>query len=267
MAGGVLKYEVRENFRALSINDVRGVRMRGVVLVMLAFALRCGASNATETRLEQNNSAAACGALRDAFDIGRALRNSTLYEQVYVWMHEKNVENWNYSRAVKVNGSTETECATVTYDTTIESPTFFAQMMRNFMMSMNFAIGVRKEVCVDGQTVVETATVTVPLIHELSMTSRYEVEPDRVNSSLAAHYDVPWYIDFLLYDIEQHLQLNFKLKLDSVAASLCVKQGGYALLRSPSEKFSMSEMRREAALRPLHRLKSPLRRRAAQLPL
>jgi predicted NBD/HSP70 family sugar kinase len=38
-----------------------------------------------------------------------------------------------------------------------------------------------------------------------------------VNSSLAAHYNVPWYIDFLLYDIEQHLQLNFKLKLDSVA--------------------------------------------------
>jgi hypothetical protein len=103
------------------------------------------------------------------------------------------------------------------------------------------------------------------------MTSRYEVAADRVNSSLAAHYDVPWYIDFLLYDIEQHLQLNFKLKLDSVAQSLCAQRGAqvYAMLRSPAEKFSMSEMRREAALRPLkmQRLKSPLRRRVEQLPL
>ena len=258
------------HFRALSINDACGSSMRGVLIVLLTCALRLGAAGAMDSHLQQENLAAACGGQKDTFDVGLAARNSTLYEQVYVWMHEKDVLNWNYSTRVVVNGSRQTECATVTYDTTIESPTFFAQMMRNFMMSMNFAIGVRKEVCVDGQTVVETATVTVPLIHELSMTSRYEVEPDRVNSSLAAHYDVPWYIDFLLYDIEQHLQLNFKLKLDSVAASLCVKQGGYALLRSPSEKFSMSEMRREAALRPLrplHRLKSPLRRRAAQLPL
>jgi hypothetical protein len=256
-------------FPAWSINDARGVRMRGVLTVMLACAL--SGAGAMETRMEQNNSAAACGELRDAFDIRLALRNSTLYEQVYVWMHEKNVENWNYSRAVKVNGSTETECATVTYDTYIESPTFFAQMMRNFMMSMNFAIGVRKEVCVDGQTVVETATVSVPVIHELSLTSRYEVGADEVYSSLEAEYHVSWYIDFLMYDIEQHLRQNFALKLDSVAQSLCAPRGEkqYALLRSPAEKFTMSEMRREAALRPLkmQRLKSPLRRRVEQLPL
>ena len=259
------------NFGSLSINDARGVGMRGVIVVLLACALSCGASNATETRMEQNNSAAACGTPFDAFDIGRALRNSTLYEQVYVWMHEKEVENWNYSRAVKVNGSTETECATVTYDTFIDSPTFFAQMLRNFKMSMRFPIGVRKEVCVEGASVVETATVSVPVIHELSMTSRYEVGADEVHSSLAAEYHVPWYIDFLMYDIEQHLRENFKIKLDSVAQSLCAPRGEkhYALLRSPAEKFTMSEMRREAALRPLkmQRLKSPLRRRVEQVPL
>ena len=252
-------------FGALSINDARRAGMRGVLLVLLT----CALAVASETQLEQENLAAACGGQKDTFDVGLALRNSTLYEQVYVWMHEKDVLNWNYSTRVVVNGSRQTECATVSYDTYIESPTFFAQMMRNLLMSMHFAIGVRKEVCVDGQTVVETATVTVPLIHELTMTSRYEVEADRVNSSLAAHYDVPWYIDFFMYDIEQHLQLNFKLKLDSVAQSLCAQRGAqtYALLRSPAEKFSISEMRREAALRPLHRLKSPLRRRAEQLPL
>jgi hypothetical protein len=184
-------------------------------------------------------------------------------------MHEKHVENWNYSTAVRVNGSAETECATVTYDTFIDSPTFFAKFLRNFLMSMHFPIGVRKEVCVEGETVVETATVSVPLIHELSMTSRYEVGADEVWSTLDAEYHVPWYIDFLMYDIEEHLKHNFAQKLDSVAQSLCAPRGAEqpALLRSVAERFPKAEIRREAVLRPLHRLKSPLRRRAAQLPL
>jgi hypothetical protein len=157
-------------------------------------------------------------------------------------------------------------CATVAYDTYVESPTFFAQMLRNLQMTMRFPIGVRKEVCVDGETVVETATVRVPLIHELSMTARYEVAADEVRSSLDAEYDVPWYIDFLVYDIEQHLRKNFKEKLDSVAQSMCAPRGEqrFALLRAPAERFSMAEIRREAALRPLRR-KSPLRRPALPL--
>jgi len=244
--------------------------MRGVLAVLVACALSVS-THARETQMEQNNSAAACGRPREAFDVGLALRNSTLYEQVYVWMHEKDVENWNYSRAVRHNGSSEIECATVTYDTFIDSPTFFSQFLANFHMAFRFPIGVRKEVCVDGATVAETATVTVPLMHELAMSSRYEVEAETVRSSLDAEYSVPWYINFLVYDIEEHLRLNFKLKLDSVAQSLCAPRAAeeMALLRSPAEKYSMQEIRREAALRPLkmQRLKSPLRRRVEQLPL
>ncbi len=89
-----------------------------------------------------------------------------------------------------MNGSTETECATVTYDTFIDSPTFFAQFLLNFKMSMHFPICVRKEVCVEGASVVETATVSVPVIHELSMTSRYEVGADEVHSSFETEYHV-----------------------------------------------------------------------------
>jgi hypothetical protein len=115
---------------------------------------------------------------------------------------------------------------------------------------------------------VETATVSVPLILELTMTSRYEVAADEVRSSLDAQYHVPWYVDFLVYDIEQHLKKNFKEKLDSVALSMCAARGEqrFALLRAPAERerFSMAEIRREAALRPLRR-KAPLRR--PQLPL
>jgi len=236
--------------------------MRGVLIAMLtcALALRAGAM---ETRLEQNNSASSCGGPFDAFDVSLALRNSTLYEQVYEWMHEKDVEHWNYSTAMKANGSREVPCATVAYESSIASPTFFAQMLRNLQMSMDFPVGVRKEVCVDGQTVVETATVSVPLMHELTMTSRFEVDKDEVRSTLDAEYSVPWYVDFLVHDIDQHLRRNFKEKLDAVAQSLCAPHGAvrHALLRSPAEKYSMREIRREAALRPLHQRTSLLRRR------
>ena len=199
-------------FGALSINDARRAGMRGVLLVLLT----CALAGASETQLEQENLAAACGGQKDTFDVGLALRNSTLYEQVYVWMHEKNVENWNYSRAVRVNGSTEIECAVVTYDTYVESPTFFAQMLRNLRMEMHFPIAVRKEVCVAGQTVVETANVTVPLLHGLTMTSWVDVSAESVHSLVDAHYDVPWYADFLVSDIEQHVQHSFKRKADAV---------------------------------------------------
>ena len=229
--------------------------------MLVTCALGC-VTTARATQMEQNSSAAACGRPREAFDVGLALRNSTLYEQVYVWMHEKDVENWNYSTAVRMNGSTASECATVTYDTFIDSPTFFAQILRNLHMAFRFPIGVRKEVCVHGGTVEERATVTVPLIHELSMTSRYEVEAETVRSSLDAEYSVPWYINFLIYDIEEHLRVNFKLKLDSFARSLCAPRGAeqWALLRAPEKQYALHGFRREA--RPQHALASPLRRLA-----
>jgi hypothetical protein len=234
--------------------------MRGVLLVLVACALSVS-THARETQMEQNNSATACARPREAFDVGLVLRNSTLYEQVYVWMHEKDVQNWNYSRAVRHNGSTEIECATVTYDTFIDSPTFFAQFLRNFHMALHFPINVRKEVCVDGGAVEETATVSVPLIHELSLSSRYEVQAETVRSSLDAQYSVPWYINFLIYDIEQHLHGSFKLKLDSFAQSLCAPRGEqqWALLRAPEKQYALHGFRREAP-RPLHAAASPLRR-------
>ena len=111
--------------------------------------------------------------------------------------------------------------------------------------------------------------MNVPLIHELRMSSRYEVEADRVHSTLDAAYDVPWYIDFLMYDIEKHLRQNFALKLDSVAQSLCAPAGAEAEvpLSEPAQKFKLQALRRPPAARPLHRLTSPLRRRVEQLPL
>ena len=198
--------------------------MRGVLLTILTFALSSSVARAAQIEYEQRNTAASsCASLRDTFDVGRALHNSTLYKQVFEWMHERDVDNWNYSTEVQRNGSSEMQCAVVSYNTYIESPTFFARLLRNFHMSLEFPIVVHKQVCVSGHTVVEASTVAVPLINEFSMTARYEVDADEINSTVTAHYQVPWYIEFLVHDIGHHLRHNFKRKLDGVARSLCAR--------------------------------------------
>ena len=119
----------------------------------------------------------------------------------------------------------------------MESPTFFARLLRNFHMLLQFPIAVRKSVCVVGAAVVETATISVPLIHELTMAARYEAQDAQLNSTVDAHYSLPWYIDFLVRDISDHLRANFKQKVDAVARSLCPPTPAAAGLSAPDHAY------------------------------
>ena len=174
-------------------------------------------------------------------------------------MHERDVDNWNYSTEVQRNGSSEMQCAVVSYNTYVESPTFFARLLRNFHMSLEFPIVVHKQVCVSGHTVVEASTVAVPLINEFSMTARYEVDPDEINATVTAHYQVPWYLEFLVHDIGHHLRHNFKLKLEAVARSLCARTAAFPTLSAPAKQYVLQAFRRHAAKYPLH-APAPLQR-------
>jgi hypothetical protein len=104
-------------------------------------------------------------------------------------------------------------------------------------MSVQFPIAVQKQVCQHGSTVIETATVSAPLIHELTMTVRYDVRGGHIDSVLDAHYTLPWYIDFLVNDVSQHLSSNFKEKLDAVAESLCSYTTTFASLSAPQHAY------------------------------
>lgn len=215
--------------------------MRGFVLAALVLA--CAA--AADLHFEQENGREASCAGGD-FDVGRALENATLYQQVFEWMHEKDVADWNYSRGVRMNGTVERDCALVSYTTYVESPTFFARLLRNLQMSVRFPIGVRKEVCVEGQSVVETAVIHAPLVHELHMQGRYEVGGLEVKSSIEARYGVPWYVEFLVSDLGEHLRANFKEKVDALARSLCTRRASAAGLVSPAQRFMMQELRAQS---------------------
>jgi hypothetical protein len=205
--------------------------MRGP-LVFLVLAI--SAASAFELHFEQHNARYATCKGGD-FDTDLALRNDTLYQQVYKWMHEQDVQDWTYE--TKANDTEPSSCALVSYKTLVASPTFFARLLRNFHMSVQFPIAVQKQVCLDGSTVVETSTVSAPLIHDLTMTVRYDVQPAHVDAVVDAHYSLPWYIDFLVDDVAQHLRANFKEKIDAVAETLCSRTTTFAGLSIPEHVY------------------------------
>ncbi len=175
--------------------------------------------------------------------MGLALDNATLYQQVYAWMHEKDVEAWNYSRGVWLNGTADAECARVSYTSFVESPTFFARLLHSLRMSVRFPIEVEKEVCVEGQSVEEAGRIRAPQVQELSMRGRYEVRGGDVRSAIEAQYSVPWYVEFLVYDLGEHLRTNFKEKVDALARNLCTRETRAAGLARPAQRFMMQELR------------------------
>ena len=206
--------------------------MRSELLAVLTLILSVTLASAVDLHLEQHNRRECSG----QFDAAVALDNATLYSQVYSWMNQRDVVDWTYSTELMLN-TTDTLCALVSYKTFVQSPTFFARLMSNLHMLVQFPIEVHKSVCVVDGTVVEAATITVPLVHELTMATRYEVQDDQINSTIDAHYNIPWYIDFLVHDVSEHLRANFKQKLDAVAHSLCPHTPSLESLSAPDHAY------------------------------
>ena len=226
-------------FRMFTINERASPhmhRMRGwpclILALALALALNPTPAAAVDLHLEQHNRRECSG----QFDAALALDNATLYAQVYSWMNQRDVSDWTYSTLLPLN-DTDTRCAVVSYKTSVRSPTFFARLLSNFNMLMEFPIEVHKTVCVVDEAVVEDATITVPLIHEFTMAARYEPQDGQINSTIDAHYTLPWYIDFLVSDVSDHLRANFKQKVDAVAHTLCSHTPSVASLNSPDHAY------------------------------
>jgi hypothetical protein len=211
--------------------------MRGI-LVPLVLLSALSTISAFDVTFEQHNSReASCRRTAGAFDLQKALDNSTLYDQVFHWMHERDVEYWNYSVQDKNSATPDLRCVTVSYKTFVASPTFFARLLQNFHMAVQFPIAVDKQICLAGRSLMESTRLSTPLIHDMNMRGRYEVTNDTIKSVVEMHYDLPWYIDFLVYDVSEHLKTNLKEKVDAVAESLCSRTTTFAGLSIPEHVY------------------------------
>jgi hypothetical protein len=225
--------------------------MRGI-LVSLVLVATLSTITAFDVKFEQNNSReASCKKTGGGFDLQKALDNSTLYDQVFQWMHQRDVEQWNYSIQNKYDATSDMHCVLVSYKTFVASPTIFARLLNNFHMAVQFPIAVHKEICTVGHTLVESTMLSTPLIHDMNMRARYEVTEDNIESVIETHYSLPWYIDFLVYDVSDHIKINLKEKVNAVAQSLCSDASTETKLTSPMHKFSSNLLRRQPPKHPL----------------
>ena len=212
--------------------------MRGLLVYVFLTLLLGAAAVEIHMQGEFSHESVCHAASAGPFEADLAVHNATLYQQVYAWMHQRDVRDWEYSSQPSVNGTEPGVCALVAYKTYVASPSFFARMLQNFHLSIQFPISVHKQICLYGYTVLETATILAPLVHEMTLTARYEVEPDRITTVLDAHYSLPWYLDFLIPDLSQHISDNFKEKVDAVVQSLCSHTPtGYRRLPVPPHSY------------------------------
>jgi hypothetical protein len=114
-------------------------------------------------------------------------------------------------------------------------------------------IEVQKEDCLSAQTVLESATITAPLVRDLRISGRYEVHNEDVKSEVEAHHDLSWYMEILALDVTEHLLVNLKEKTDAVAASLCVRRPGAATLHRAAQRYAQVQgaLRRKARKYPM----------------
>ena len=198
-------------------------------LVSLVFILTASTISAFEHNYTQNNSNVVCK-VGGYFDATPALRNDTLYQQVLDCTHQQDVQDWNYSTEIIFDLSEYTPCAHVSYKAVMDSPTVF-------FMSTRFPISVQKQVCLHGPTLIETVTVTAPLLERLNATTRYVFHDDYVEISSEGSALMSWYLKFLFNDFVAYLRSAHREQVESVIQSLCSHLTTVKGLSSPEHMY------------------------------
>ena len=198
-------------------------------LVSLVFMLTASTIAAFEHNYTQNNSNIKCKC-GGYFDATPALRNDTLYQQVLDCTHQQDVQDWNYSTEIIFDGTEYSSCALVSYTAVVDSPTVLS-------MSTRVPVSVQKHVCLDGPVLIETVTVTAPLIRSLNSTSTYHFHDTGVEMSSEVYVLTPWYVNFLFDDFSAYLHSAHNERMDAVAQSLCSHLTTVKGLSVPEHKY------------------------------
>lgn len=201
-------------------------------LVSLVFILTASTIAAFEHNYTQNNSSVACKC-GGYFDPTQALLNDTLYQQVLDCTHQQDVQDWNYSTEI-IFDATEytayTTCALVSYTAVVDSPTVLS-------MSTRVPVSVQKHVCLDGPILIETVTVTAPLMQSVNSTSTYHFHDNDAEITSEVYALTPWYVYFLSDDFPAYLRSAHHERMDAVAQSLCSHLTTVKGLSVPEHKY------------------------------
>ena len=173
----------------------------------------------------------------------RAVSNETLHQQVVQWARDKEVRDWSYApwnasedfiRRLGVSDADAAalECAAVRYASSLTLPEAFVAFLLFWHMPVDISLSVEKQVCRTERTVFESAVIRVPVLNDVHMSARHELQSDwELDSSSHMDMYVPWYARLIEPQIGAALDQSVREKLDAVMQSMCEPPDFPALLR------------------------------------
>jgi hypothetical protein len=174
-----------------------------------------------------------------AFDVGRALLNETLHEQVFYWANDHEVREWQWE---KTTASPEAlvrwdlsaaegaglECVAIRYAAGIRLPEPFESLLVVWHMAVEIPLRVEKVVCRGNRVLYEDAMIREPVLDQIRMVTKHKLVTDfDLESSAKTTLSLPWYAQVLEGQVSAALDRSVGEKFDAVVRSLCepVKAG------------------------------------------
>jgi hypothetical protein len=127
-------------------------------------------------------------------------------------------------------------------------PEAFVAFLLFWHMPVDISLSVDKQVCRTEKTVFESAVIRVPVLNEVHMSARHELQSDwELDSSSHMSMYVPWYARLIEPQIGMALDKSVREKLDAVMQSMCDAPDFPALLRLQRPNASFVRAASEAS--------------------
>jgi hypothetical protein len=167
------------------------------------------------------------------FDVGRALLNETLHEQVYYWANRHEVREWQWQTttaspelvarlALSPSEAAGLECVGIRYAAAIRIPEPFESLLVMWHMSVEIPLRVEKVVCRGNRVLYEDAVIEEPVLNRIQMSTKHVLVSDyELESSATTTLELPWYASVLESQVSAALDKSVGEKFDAVVMSLC----------------------------------------------
>ena len=190
--------------------------MRALLLASVCTGIAMGAVSALEVVVRPS---VQCDAGSQRWDVS----NASLLNTAFLWTQGMSIRNWSYTPLTTLSEQApEDECVHVEYDTFVQIPRFFLL----YAEDSRHPVHISKTMCTGNaqQEMRETVLVrNIPFIE--SMTFKIEGGFRERGTKLKADWDlhVPWYLELLRAEIDQHINSSLQEYLQLLAGTTCAQ--------------------------------------------
>ena len=146
------------------------------------------------------------------------ISNASLYNTAYLWTKGKKIENWKYYTSV--DPGVFAECVNVEYETVVSIPFFF--IMYTHGNEQN--IKIQKRVCKSRSydAIQESVKVyNIPFLDSIDIFVAGKIFPDMTQMHADIKLDLPWYLEIVRNQIEEHIKKSLEEYLSLLVRHSC----------------------------------------------